>query len=134
MSGSGRPFRVLKFGGTSVTGAERVEVIAAEVRDRTAERTPIVVVSAFAGVTDALIAAARAAAATTGYEELEAKLRTQHLNIAHALLGSDAGVQDEVVRRLDQLSRLLRGIALLGECSPARWTRCSRRAKGSPRC
>lgn len=118
MSAPGRPFRVLKFGGTSVTGAERVEVIAAEVRQRAQAQIPIVVVSAFAGVTDALIAAARAAAGGGGYEELEARLRTQHLKTAHALIGADASVQDEVVRRLDQLARLLRGIALLGECSP----------------
>ncbi|MSR36032.1 MAG: bifunctional aspartate kinase/homoserine dehydrogenase I [Gemmatimonadetes bacterium] len=118
MSGSSRPFRVLKFGGTSVTGAERVEVIAAEVRQRIAAQIPVVVVSAFAGVTDALIAAARAAAGGTGYEELEARLRTQHLNMAHALLGKDGAVEEDLVKRLDQLSRLLRGAALLGECSP----------------
>ena len=118
MSGSGRPFRVLKFGGTSVTGAERVEVIASEVRERATERTPIVVVSAFAGVTDALIAAARAAAGGSGYEDLEVRLRAQHLGLAHALLGSDPAVEEEMVKRLDQLARLLRGAALLGECSP----------------
>ena len=118
MSGSACPFRVLKFGGTSVTGAERVEVIAAEVRDRASGHHPVVVVSAFAGVTDALVAAARAAAGGGSYEELEARLRTQHLNLAHALLGPGSGIEDEMVRHLDQLAHLLRGAALLGECSP----------------
>jgi aspartokinase/homoserine dehydrogenase 1 len=118
MSGTARPYRVLKFGGTSVTGVERVEVIAAEVRERTARHAPVVVVSAFAGVTDALISAAGAAAGGNGYEELEARLRTQHLTMADTLLGKDAAVEEELVRRLDQLARLLRGVALLGECSP----------------
>ena len=115
---AGRPFRVLKFGGTSVTGAERMEVIAAEVKQRAATHVPIVVVSAFAGVTDALIAVSSAAASGAGYEELEARLREKHLNMAHTLLGRDAAVEEELTRRLDQLARLLRGAALLGECSP----------------
>ena len=118
MSRSSQPFRVLKFGGTSVTGPERVAVIADQVSRRMTERTPVVVVSAFAGVTDALIAAARAAAGGGSYEELEARLRAQHTDAASALLESDAVAAQEVGRRLDQLGRLLRGATLLNECSP----------------
>ena len=62
MSATSPPFRVLKFGGTSITGLERVEAIAEQVRERVANHAPVVVVSAFAGVTDALIRAARLAA------------------------------------------------------------------------
>ena len=118
MSRSSQPFRVLKFGGTSVTGPERVAVIADQVSRRMTERTPVVVVSAFVGVTDALIAAARAAAGGGSYEELEARLRAQHTDAASALLESDAAADQEVGRCLDQLGRLLRGAALLNECSP----------------
>ncbi len=122
MSSTARPYRVLKFGGTSVTGPERVEVIAAQVRARAAEVDPVVVVSAFAGVTDALITAARAAASGGKHEELEARLRAEHLDAARAVLDADtdtrAEVEAEIRRRLDHLERLLRGVALLGECSP----------------
>jgi aspartokinase/homoserine dehydrogenase 1 len=117
MSSTSPPFRVLKFGGTSITGLERVEVIAGQVRDRVADHTPVVVVSAFAGVTDALIGAARAAASGRSYEEMEADISAQHLRAARALLGPDAGIEAGVVQRLDQLGRLLRGAQLLGECS-----------------
>jgi aspartokinase/homoserine dehydrogenase 1 len=109
---------VLKFGGTSVTGPERVEVIAAEVRARMAELNPVVVVSAFAKVTDALVEAARTASSGGNWEELEGRLRAQHLSAARALLGADPEIEAELMRRLDQLTRLLKGAALLGECSP----------------
>ena len=118
MSRTARPFRVLKFGGTSVTGPERVEVIAQQVRERMARYAPVVVVSAFAGVTDSLIAAARAAASGGNWEELEARISEKHLSATRALLGSDSGTEEGVVRRLEQLGRLLKGTALLGECSP----------------
>ena len=72
MSATSPPFRVLKFGGTSITGLERVEAIAGQVRERVADHAPVVVVSAFAGVTDALIAVARTAASGQSYEEMEA--------------------------------------------------------------
>ncbi len=118
MSRSARPYRVLKFGGTSVTGPERVEVIAQQVRERMGKYAPVVVVSAFAGVTDSLIAAARAAASGGNWEELEARISEKHLSATRALLGSDSGTEEGVVRRLEQLGRLLKGAALLGECSP----------------
>ena len=117
MSRSVRPFRVLKFGGTSVTGSERVDVIAGQLRERVVDHAPVVVVSAFAGVTDALIAAARAAASGGDYEEMEARIAAQHMNAVRECLGTDSGTEEGVVLRLDQLGRLLRGAALLGECS-----------------
>ncbi len=112
------PFRVLKFGGTSVTGGERVAVIAEEVRRRMADLTPLVVVSAFSGVTDALTAAARRAAEGGDHEELEIRLRARHMDAARELLGEDVEAEAEVAARFEGLGRLLRGVALLGECTP----------------
>ena len=83
-----------------------------------AELHPVVVVSAFAKVTDAMTEAARAASSGGGYEPLEERLRAEHLGAARALLGAESEVEVELTRRLDQLGRLLRGAALLGECSP----------------
>ena len=118
MSATSPPFRVLKFGGTSITGLERVEAIAEQVRERVANHAPVVVVSAFAGVTDALIRAARLAASGESYEETEASISEQHLSAVRELLGPDAETESGVVQRIDQLGRLLKGVALLGECSP----------------
>jgi aspartokinase/homoserine dehydrogenase 1 len=118
MSATSPPFRVLKFGGTSITGLERVEAIAGQVQDRLASHAPVVVVSAFAGVTDALISAARAAASGQSYEKMEVRISEQHLGAARELLGRDDATESGVAQRIDQLGRLLRGVALLGECSP----------------
>ena len=118
MNATSLPFRVLKFGGTSITGLDRVEAIAGQVRERVADHAPVIVVSAFAGVTDALIAAARAAASGQSYEEMGARISEQHLGAARELLGPDAATESGVSQRIDQVGRLLRGVALLRECSP----------------
>jgi aspartate kinase len=49
---------VMKFGGTSVGSAERIKGVADRVRERLSER-PVVVTSAFSGITDLLIRGAR---------------------------------------------------------------------------
>lgn len=118
MSSRSRRHRVLKFGGTSVTGAERVDVIGRQVGARMDELHPIVVVSAFARVTEDLIEAARLAASGGNYQELETRLRADHLEAARAVLGPESEVEAELERKSDHLARLLHGAALLGECSP----------------
>ncbi|HXO26554.1 MAG TPA: bifunctional aspartate kinase/homoserine dehydrogenase I, partial [Thermoanaerobaculia bacterium] len=55
--------RVMKFGGTSVSGGERLRAVAGQVRAAAAEERVLVVVSAMAGVTDLLIAGIGAAEA-----------------------------------------------------------------------
>ena len=55
--------RVMKFGGTSVSGAERLRAVAVQVRAAVADERVLVVVSAMAGVTDLLIAGIGAAEA-----------------------------------------------------------------------
>jgi bifunctional aspartokinase / homoserine dehydrogenase 1 len=59
---------VSKFGGTSVVDADAIRRLAAIMAAR-AERQPLVVVSAMAGVTDALLALA-----TTAYAGSQAEL------------------------------------------------------------
>ena len=123
MSSTARPYRVLKFGGTSVTGPG-----AGRGDRRSGARAPRPRSTRLSwclrspGVTDALITAARAAASGGKHEELEARLRAEHLDAARAVLDADtdtrAEVEAEIRRRLDHLERLLRGVALLGECSP----------------
>jgi aspartate kinase len=125
---------VHKFGGTSVGSAERFARVAeivlahhgpaahggdgwgAEVN----QAACVVVVSAMEGVTDLLIAGARAAAdgRDTVYRKIKADLLSRHLSVAETLLDGNrerlkAGglIEDQ----LHELERLYRSIAVLGE-------------------
>lgn len=112
---------VMKFGGTSVADAEAIRRVVGIVRSRAPER-PIVVVSAFAGVTDALLRAGQLAA----HGKLHAVmrnvdvLRRRAIEIATGLLEPTArlALLREVERDLDTLERLLGGVAAVGELSP----------------
>ncbi len=50
-----KPWRILKFGGTSVASAPALRALVDRVREATAVARPVVVVSALAGVTDQLV-------------------------------------------------------------------------------
>ena len=80
---------VMKFGGTSVEDAAAIQRVAEIVTGRLDQR-PVVVVSAMAKVTDALLATARAAG--SGEREnalaLSRCLRERHYNTAGELLGT----------------------------------------------
>lgn len=117
MSGAKR-YHILKFGGTSVTGAERVDVIARVVRERRREAIPVIVVSAFTGVTDALRAAVMAAARREWRPHLQ-RIVERHEALAGELLQLDRPrVTPRLAQHGDELGRLLQGIELLGETSP----------------
>ncbi|MHC4548057.1 MAG: aspartate kinase [Planctomycetota bacterium] len=102
--------KVLKFGGTSVGSAANL----AKVRDiiRSAGRPrPVVVVSAHAGVTDELLAQARAAA--------EGSYSLRRLRLRHTRLLNELGVEPGLLKELfDGLDDLLRGLALVRELTP----------------
>ncbi len=91
--------RILKFGGTSVVDAAAFERVAAIVRDRGGPR-PVVVVSALAGVTDALLSGAR--------QELDAHL-DRHDAVARRLLTPPAAARfrKELERARPDLAALL---------------------------
>ena len=79
---SGRVWRVLKFGGTSVSTESNWRSIAATVRDRRADGSAVLIVhSALSGVTDRLERLLAAAVAGAHAPELEA-LRGRHLTLA----------------------------------------------------
>lgn len=120
--------RVLKFGGSSVANAQRIAgVIDIVMRRRNQGEALTVVVSAFSGVTDALLGMARAAAAGDhGYEDALASVRSKHLDAAAALCVDAAGTPvarladataTGVAMRCDELATYLQGAALLREAS-----------------
>lgn len=113
--------RVLKFGGTSVGDATRINRVAELVAARGGE-TPLVVVSAMGGVTDLLLALSEAARRK---DRTEAETALRALGERHRAavdgLGLDpheaAACRDEVARELVRLSDLSTGVSLLGELS-----------------
>jgi aspartate kinase len=118
-----------KFGGTSVGDARCFANVANIVIDhfqRSSEtnsalpREIAVVVSAMSGVTNLLIAGARAAAEgrDTAYREIKANLLSKHLEVVEGLLTHSPErleVGGLVEDRLHDLERLYRSIAMLGE-------------------
>lgn len=107
---------VHKFGGTSVADAERYRHVAGLLRQRP-EALQVSVVSAMKGVTDALIALARAASGgRPEWREDWHALRARHRGAAAALLGQDAGASVEWLdARFDELAELLAALAVIGE-------------------
>lgn len=101
---------VMKFGGSSVANREQVAKVLDIVRSRL-DQQPVVIASAHKGMTDGLIAAARTAA--EGQAPGEAIIDKQR-QIAAGL-----GCPDALMLPLfTELRDLLRGIRLVGECSP----------------
>jgi len=112
---------VMKFGGTSVEDAKAIDRAASIVKARLPLK-PVVVVSAMAKVTDALLAMARAAGAGDRDTALQLSrtLRERHYNTAGELLGTGLFTQfhSELEADFDALDELLRGIAAVGELTP----------------
>ena len=113
---------VVKFGGTSVGDAEAIKRTAEIVRGRV-DRSPIVVVSALGGATNALLAVGEQSAkghligALRGVETL----RDRHLKECESLLG-DTSDCDEISADLsamfDELAHLAEALSTLGHVTP----------------
>ena len=113
---------VAKFGGTSVGSAAAIRATTEIVRGRLS-REPVVVVSALAGVTNALFAVAEQAAggkllvALHGVE----MLRTRHFAESEALLGRGAAAAElcaELSPLFDELASLAEALSTLGHVTP----------------
>lgn len=106
---------VLKFGGTSVSSRDRWQTIATVVRKRIAEGLrPVVVCSAFSGVTNQLEQLLEDAVGAK-HEPLLAAIERHHQE-----LGTQLGVDTDplLAQDLAELNRLASGAALLQEASP----------------
>jgi len=111
---------IMKFGGTSVKDAEAVarlvRIVAGEPRPR------LVVVSALAGVTDALLAAARLAEAGdgTGAREAVRALHRRHEQMAAVARAAErrAALLAATDALFDELEAIVRALAVVGEVSP----------------
>lgn len=113
---------VVKFGGTSVGDADAIRRTAEIVRGRL-DRAPIVVVSALAGTTNALIAIAEQGARgqLIGAVRNVQALRERHLQQAESLLGDTAEcaeVCSEMSVLFDELASLAEALSVLGDLTP----------------
>jgi len=113
--------RVLKFGGSSVATCERIENVLQIISDAQRERGPVaVVVSAFGGVTDELIAVSKmAAAGDQAYKSRLSLLENRHVDaLRHFVPVLD---QSPVLLTLkmwfNDLEDVLHGVFLVGELS-----------------
>src|SRR5580698_5239755 len=101
---------VMKFGGSSVANRAQIEKVLAIVAGR-AGRAPLVVSSAHKGITDALVSAAREAAAGV--------FAPARVVDAQAAVARGLGCDDALLAPFyAEITDLLRGISLVRELSP----------------
>jgi aspartate kinase len=109
---------VMKFGGTSVEDAMAIRNVAGIVA-RHLPRKPLVVASACAGVTNALLALARSSPVAGKDKALEQaeKLRVRHRKIAYDLFAGEVlfTVQSQIDAMMDEVRDLVKSIGILGE-------------------
>jgi aspartate kinase len=114
---------VMKFGGTSVEDPAAINRTAAIVAGRVAQgKSPVVVVSAMAKVTDQLLRAAAAASTgdRTGALAISSRLRARHRDAAAELVNNSAAAAllTLIDERFDLLDEILRGLAAILELTP----------------
>jgi aspartate kinase len=113
---------VVKFGGTSVADAAAITRATEIVRGRL-EREPVVVVSALAGTTNALLALAEQASRgqLIGAVRAVEALRERHLAQSAALLGTGEAADElcaELSAMFDELAHLAEALSVLGDLTP----------------
>jgi len=126
MSPSSLPSRlVMKFGGTSVGSPGAIDQAARIVLEqKTRWEQLVVVVSAMAGVTDALLHGSRTAAAGDEhtYREVAARLAQQHTDVVQVLLDPSTDLYSEVLGHVDrylaEFTALCHSVSVLGELTP----------------
>jgi len=115
--------QVMKFGGTSVGDATRIERAADIIAGGARARPTIAVVSAMSGVTNCLITAAHQSASgdENAAGELSDALGRQHRAAIETLARDDdnrAALQSEIDRIIGEVTRLCRGTSMLHELTP----------------
>lgn len=115
---SPKPILVMKFGGTSVAGEEGLLRVAGLAGAALGRHRVLLVASAMSGITDLLVAGAERRRSPEAVLESYRQVHRQAL----AALDLDPAVRLDLEGRLEaleaELARLLKGVGLLGHCSP----------------
>jgi aspartate kinase len=113
---------VVKFGGTSVGDADSIHRAADVVASRV-DRSPVVVVSAASGTTNALLGLAEQAAhgQLIGAVRAVEHIRERHIGMCETLLGgvpTGADTTAEIAAMCDEIASLAEALATLGHITP----------------
>ena len=117
-----KPIRVMKFGGTSVATAERMRRVVELAERALQEGRVVLVASAVSGVTNLLVEGAAGASrgdlgsTASAFREIHAVLRRELRELDGQV---DIGLAQALESLASELDDLLRGVALLKECSPS---------------
>ena len=115
-----KSLRVMKFGGTSLAGADRLRGVVTLVAEALEEERVCVVASAMAGVTNLLMVAGEPGG-WGRVAELPDRFRAIHWEVVKELEGDLGGETAALEAALEGLvwecARMVRGVALLKECS-----------------
>src|SRR5687768_15943030 len=117
MGEPGMPAVVMKFGGSSVADAAAIDRVASIVAAELArQRTPVVVVSALGGATDALLGLTRAAVRNDkgGVDAGLQALAERHLEVARRVAGGDSALTPALETEFSDLRMALTSLATLG--------------------
>lgn len=113
--------RIIKFGGTSIGTIERFRNVLDIIAERKERDNIAVVISAIGGITNKLIAAIDLARrGNREYQSLLAEINSVHFEFLDSLVsGQDYfSARLEIEKILAGLDKKLKGIFLLGECTP----------------
>lgn len=117
-----KPLIVMKFGGTSVGSAERMERVAEIIAERAKSCEIVVVVSAMSGVTDMLIRAGTEASQgdRDHWKGVRQTLAQRHREVADNLLSAaeQAAVLPRLVESIADFENLCSGFSLVREVTP----------------
>jgi len=113
--------KVLKFGGTSVHGSERIKnLINLVQREKSENQNLVVIVSAFSKVTDELLKLSRyACRKDEKYLEVIGELKNTHYKAIYELFADNASLKESTLKKINnlfmELEEVVRGVYLLGE-------------------
>ncbi|WP_240360858.1 bifunctional aspartate kinase/homoserine dehydrogenase I [Pyxidicoccus caerfyrddinensis] len=114
----------MKFGGTSVGGAQQLRRVVDLVAAARQETRVMLVASAVSGITNLLVEAARVAQERGAVDGLSARFEDTHAAISRELAGElgaarQRPLEEGLATLASELRGLLQGVGLLRECSPS---------------
>ncbi|MBO7432640.1 MAG: aspartate kinase, partial [Salinivirgaceae bacterium] len=112
--------QILKFGGSSVANAERIEQLAKIIGRYKDQKQLVVVVSALQGVTNLLENSAKAALENSDqYTEFIDEIRRRHIEIINELVADEqkAAMTEFIKDRCSEANKICQSVKFLSECS-----------------